>query len=173
MILPLGGGASLRPWRTEDAPALAQAANNRNVWISLRDRMPHPYTLADAEDYIRQRFDADSELIFCIEADGSAVGGIGLHPQEDVCRITAELGYWLAEAYWGRGITTEAVRAIVRHGFNTRPLERIEAFVYANNPASARVLEKAGFTFEGCLRRNVIKDGQVLDSLVYARLRGE
>ena len=146
MILPLGGGAWLRPWRTVDAPALAQAANNRNVWISLRDRMPHPYTLADAEDYIRQRFAADSELIFCIEADGSAVGGIGLHPQEDVCRITAELGYWLAESYWGQGITTEAVRAIVRHGFNTRPLERIEAFVYANNPASARVLEKADVT---------------------------
>ncbi len=94
MILPLGGGASLRPWRTEDAPALAQAANNRNVWISLRDRMPHPYTLADAEDYIRQRLEVDSELMFCIEADGCAVRGIGLHPQKDVCITPSSATGW-------------------------------------------------------------------------------
>ena len=124
MHLSLGGDVSLRPWRTEDAPALAKAANNRNVWISLRDRMPHPYTLADAEDYIRHRLEVDSELMFCIEADGCAVRGIGLHPQKDVCRITPSSATgWRKRT--GQGITTEAVRAMVRHGFDTRPLERI------------------------------------------------
>jgi RimJ/RimL family protein N-acetyltransferase len=88
-----------------------------------------------------------------------------------VSRFTAELGYWLGEAYWRRGITTAAVRAVVQHGFDMLPLHRVEAYVYATNPASARVLEKAGFAFEGRLRRSVVKAGQVLDSLLYARLR--
>jgi len=132
--------------------------------------MPHPYTLADAEIYVRERVENPEKLMFCIEVEGEAVGGIGLHPGQDVNRLTAELGYWLGEAYWGRGIATAAVRAVVRHGFDTLPLNRIEAYVYANNPASARELEKAGFEYEGRLRRSVIKDGQVLDSLLYARL---
>ncbi len=180
MHLPLGqasglplGQASLRLWRMDDAPALAEAANNRNVWINLRDRMPHPYTLADAEAFILQRVKQDSGLVLCVEVEGRAAGGIGLHPGDDVNRLTAELGYWLAEPFWGRGVITAAVRAIVPCGFERLSLERIEACVYANNPASARVLKKAGFTCEGRLRRSVIKDDQVLDSLVYARLREE
>ena len=164
---------TIRPWRLEDVPSLAANANNRNVWLTLRDRMPHPYTQADAEAYVRQRLQEPTAPIFCIEVDGSAAGGIGLHPAEDVNRITAELGYWLAEPFWGRGIMTAAVRAIVQHGFEHLPLVRVEAYVYANNPASARVLEKAGFQFEGRLRRNVIKNGEILDSLLYARLREE
>ena len=164
---------TLRGWRLDDAPSLAANANNRNVWLTLRDRMPHPYTLADAEAYVRQRLDEPDRLIFCIDLDGQAVGGIGLHPGDDVNRLTAELGYWLAEQLWGRGIMTAAVGAIVEHGFDQLPLERIEAYVYANNPASARVLEKTGFTFEGRLRRSVIKDGRVLDSLLFARLRNQ
>ncbi len=167
------GAASLRPWKIEDALALVEAANNRNVWITLRDRMPHPYTLADAEDYLQQRTRDSSGLSLCIEIAGRAAGGIGLRPGEDVSRLTAELGYWLAEPFWHRGIITAAVRAVVPYGFKRFPLNRIEAYVFANNPASARVLEKAGFTFEGRLRRSVIKDGQILDSLVYARLREE
>ena len=162
---------TIRPWRLEDAPSLMAHGNNRNVWLKLRDRMPHPYTLEDAEIYVRERVENPDKLMFCIEVEGEAVGGIGLHPGQDVNRLTAELGYWLGEAYWGRGIATAAVRAVVRHGFDTLPLNRIEAYVYANNPASARVLEKTGFEYEGRLRRSVIKDGQVLDSLLYARLR--
>lgn len=165
--------ATLRPWRITDAPALAAAANNRKVWLMLRDRMAHPYTRADAENYIRLQLDNARASTFCIECEGRAAGGIGVHPQDDVNRITAELGYWLAEPYWSRGIATEAVRAIVAHGFEQRPLRRIEAFVFENNPASARVLEKAGFRYEGRMRQNVIKDGEVLDSLIYARLRDE
>ena len=161
----------LRSWRAEDAPELAAGANNRNVWITLRDRMPHPYTLADAESWLDTRAEGKSDHLLCIEVDGHVAGGIGLHPGEDVARLTAELGYWLAEPLWGRGIMTEAVRAMVAHGFATSPLERIEAYVFANNPASTRVLEKCGFQCEGRLRRSVIKDGQMLDSFLYAIMR--
>jgi len=163
------GEAVLRPWKIEDAPALAAAANNRNVWIYLRDRMPHPYTLADAEAYLQRR--TDSELVLCIEVEGHAAGSIGLHPGTDVSRLTAELGYWLAERFWGRGIITAAVQTIVQYGFEQLPINRIEAYVFANNPASARVLEKAGFVCEGRLRQSVIKDGHILDSFLYALLR--
>ena len=162
---------TLRTWRLEDAPALAANANNRNVWIKLRDRMPHPYTLADAEAYLHERAKEPERLMFCIDVDGGAAGGIGLHLGEDVNRFTAELGYWLGEPFWGRGIMTEAVPAIVQLGFERLPLHRIEAYVYDNNPASARVLEKAGFTLEGRLRRSVVKDGCVLDSFLFAKLR--
>ncbi len=165
------GPAALRSWQLDDAPALAEAANNRNVWITLRDLMPHPYTIADAAAYLARTVGDQPESSFCIEVEGRAAGGIGLHTGNDVYRRTAELGYWLAEPFWRRGIMSSAVRAIVHYGFAQLPLERIEAYVFANNPASVRVLEKAGFDYEGRLRRNVIKDGEILDSLVYARLR--
>jgi RimJ/RimL family protein N-acetyltransferase len=164
---------TIRSWRLEDAPSLAAHANNRNVWLTLRDRMPHPYTLAHAEAYVRDRIEQPHRLMFCIDVDGEAVGGIGVHPGDDVNRLTAELGYWLAEPFWGRGIMSAAVAAMVRYAFEHQALERIEAYVYASNPASARVLEKCGFTYEGRLRRNVIKDGAMLDSLLYALLRCE
>ena len=164
---------TIRSWRLEDAPSLAKHANNRTVWLKMRDRMPHPYSLSDAEEYLRQRIAEPTRIMFCVDVGGEAIGGIGLHPGDDVNRLTAELGYWIAQPFWGRGIATAAVRAIVAYGFEQQPLERIEAYVFANNPASARVLEKTGFTYEGRLRRNVIKDGQMLDSLLYARLRGD
>src|SRR5258707_14200094 len=108
---------------------------------------------------------------FCIEIDGVAVGGIGVHPGEDVHRHTATVGYWLGEEFWGRGIMTEAVPAVIDFCFENFPLRRISAEVFANNPASARVLEKAGFAFEGCLKNDVLKDGKLLDSLLYARTK--
>lgn len=163
--------AAIRPWRRDDAGALAESANNRSVWLGLRDLMPHPYTLADAEAYLHRIATDESPASFCIEIDRAAAGAIGLKVKEDVHRRTAELGYWLAEPFWGRGVMTVAVLAFVEHSFETLPLDRIFAEVYANNPASVRVLEKAGFEYEGRLRKNVVKDGQTLDSLVYARLR--
>jgi ribosomal-protein-alanine N-acetyltransferase len=108
---------------------------------------------------------------FCIEMDGTAVGGIGVHPGEDVYRYTVTVGYWLGEQFWGRGIMTEVVTGVTEFCFDNFSLHRISAEVFANNPASARVLEKAGFTFEGRLKNNVMKDGQVLDSLLYARTK--
>jgi len=163
----------IRSWRSEDAPALAEGANNRNVWLGLRDLMPHPYTLQDAESHLQRGSESPNKRSFCIEIEGRAAGAIGLNLQEDVHRYTAELGYWLAEPFWGRGITTAAVTAFVAYSFQAWPLQRIFASTYSNNPASARVLEKAGFQFEGRMRKNVIKDDQILDSLLYAKVRGD
>lgn len=163
----------IRSWRIEDAPALAAAANNRKIWLMLRDRMAHPYALSDAENYLRGVLEKEQSDSFCIEVEGGLAGAIGVHAQEDVHRFTAELGYWLTEPHWGKGIATAAVKAMVAHSFATRPWQRIFASVHENNPASARVLEKAGFKFEGRMRRNVCKDGVTLDSLLYARLRDE
>jgi ribosomal-protein-alanine N-acetyltransferase len=161
----------LRSWRDDDAEALAAGANNRNVWMTLRDLMPHPYSLADAEAFLRRVSEKGPKHSFCIEVDGKAAGAISLRFESDVHRLTAELGYWLAEPFWGGGVMSEAVRGLVDYAFRTYSLRRIFASVYANNPASARVLEKAGFAFEGRMRQNVIKEGQILDSLLYARLR--
>ena len=150
-----------------------ESGNNRNVWLTLRDIFPHPYTLADAETFLGRVVGLEPELSFCVEVEGRMAGGIGLHMQGDVHHRNAELGYWLAQEFWGRGIMSSAVQVMVEYGFSNLPLERIEAYVFANNPASARVLEKAAFVFEGRLRRNVLKDGEFLDSLVYARLRDD
>ena len=154
----------------DDVPSLAKHANNRRVSITLRDRFPYPYRLNDAQDFIERAIIGQPEKNFCIEVDHSAVGGIGFRPGEDVHRHTAEFGYWLAEEFWSKGIMTEAVTAFVDYCFQNFSLSRIFASAYANNPASVRVLEKAGFIFEGRLRNNVIKDGKILDSLLYAKI---
>ena len=154
----------------DDAPSLAKHANNRRVSATLRDRFPYPYGLTDAKNFIERAISAQPEKNSCIEVDHSAVGGIGFRLGEDVHRHTAEFGYWLAEEFWGKGIMTEAVKSFVDYCFQNFSLNRIFASAYANNPASVRVLEKAGFTFEGRLRNSVIKDGKILDSLLYARI---
>ena len=147
----------------DDAPSLAKNANNRRVSITLRDRFPYPYGLDDAKNFIERAMSAQLEKNFCIDVDGCAVGGIGFLLGEDVYRHTAEFGYWLGEEFWGKGIMTEAVTAFVNYCFENFSLNRIFASAYANNPASARVLEKAGFILEGRMRNNVIKDGKILD----------
>jgi RimJ/RimL family protein N-acetyltransferase len=162
---------TIRDWRMDDVESLAKHANNRRVSITLRDRFPHPYTVEDAKNFIERAMSSQPERNFCIEIGGAAVGGIGLTIGEDVYRHTAEFGYWLAEKFWGKGIMTEAVSAFVTYCFENFPLNRMFASAYASNPASARVLEKAGFVFEGRLHKNVIKDGQILDSLLYAKTK--
>ena len=160
---------TIREYRPDDAECLAKRANNRRIWLGLRDAFPHPYTIEDANDFL-QRAIADRPIInFCIDIDGSAAGGIGIRLGEDVHRYTAEFGYWLAEEFWGRGIMSEAVPAFVNYCLEQFSLKRIFAEPFANNPASARVLEKAGFILEARLGKNVVKDGQILDSLLYAR----
>src|SRR5688500_13940703 len=104
--------ALLRPWRTGDEESLVRHANNRNVWRNLRDAFPHPYTLADARQYIERQVSESKSLGFAIEVHGEAAGGIALHPQQDVARRSAEIGYWLGETHWGRGIMTEAVQTM-------------------------------------------------------------
>ena len=163
---------TIRDWRMNDVESLAKHANNRKVWLTLRDRFPHPYGIEDAEEFLaRATNENGQEKFYCIEIDGAAVGGIGMIPGEDVYRLTAEFGYWLAEEFWRQGIMSEVVPAFVDYCFANFPLNRMFASAYANNPASARVLEKAGLVFEGRLRKNVIKDGQILDSLLYAKTK--
>jgi RimJ/RimL family protein N-acetyltransferase len=165
------GVCVVRSWREGDAPALARHADNRKIWLNIRDQFPHPYTLADARAWVHLASAAVPETSFAIEVDGEAAGGVGLELQEDVHRCSAELGYWLGEAHWGRGIMSEAVRAFTPWAFDTFDLMRIYACVFEWNPSSRRVLEKAGFELEGRLRKAAIKDGQVLDELLYARVR--
>jgi RimJ/RimL family protein N-acetyltransferase len=162
---------SIRPWRRDDAESLARHANNRKIWLAVRDLFPHPYTIQDAQEFLHRAISEQPEMKFCVEIDGAAVGGIGVRPGEDVYRHTATVGYWLGEQFWGRGIMSEVVIAVTDFCFGNFPLRRISAEVFANNPASARVLEKAGFTFEGRLKNNVMKDEQLLDSLLYARTK--
>jgi [ribosomal protein S5]-alanine N-acetyltransferase len=161
----------LRPWTFDDAAGLTAGLNNRNVWIHLRDWVPHPYTIADAHAYFARVIPPQSEHAVCIEVDGAVGGGMSIRIGSDVHRHTAELGYWLAEPLWGRGIMTSAVGVFVPVCMEAFELDRIFATTNANNVASARVLEKAGFTFEGRLRKNAVKDGAVFDSLMYAWVR--
>ena len=172
MFLPLDSCA-VRSWTPEDAPAIARHADNRSVWLNLRDRFPHPYTRHDAEEYLRLVTAQRPESSFAIAVDGDAIGGVGLILGEDVHRRTAELGYWLGEAYWGRGIASEMVLGFSNYAFEHFDLLRLYAMPFAHNHASARVLEKTGFRCEGRLRHHAVKDGQVLDVLLYAKLKAE
>ncbi len=161
----------IRPFVREDAASLAHHANDREVWRNLRDRFPHPYTLRDAQQWLAGSC-KEPWTTFAIEVDGAAVGGIGYEPMGDVYRHTAEIGYWLGRAYWGRGIVSEALATFAQQLFATRPLVRLEAGVYAWNPASMRALEKAGFLRESCKRKAAFKDGEFVDVMVYARTKG-
>jgi RimJ/RimL family protein N-acetyltransferase len=161
----------IRSFAATDAESIARYANNRRVSINLRDRFPYPYTRADAEAFLDLARVQRPESDFAIAGRDEVIGGIGFHRQSDVYRLSAEIGYWLGEPFWGRGIATKAVRALADWVFATTPLVRLYAHVFDWNPASARVLEKAGFTFEGRMRRSVTKNGQVIDQLSYARVR--
>lgn len=163
---------TLREWRREDASDVAKYANNEKIAQYLRDVFPHPYTQENAREFIESCLNGDaSEMFRTIEVDGHAAGSIALLRGSDVYRRNAELGYWLAEDCWGRGIMTEAVRQLCREGFDAWDIERIWAEPFAHNAASRRVLEKAGFILEGVQRRSVFKWGKVHDSCMYALLR--
>jgi ribosomal-protein-alanine N-acetyltransferase len=162
---------TIRYWQPGDELALAKHANNYNVWINLRNAFPYPYTLQDAQTWILIANATQPITNFAIIINGEAAGGIGLILQPDVYYKSAEIGYWLSENYWNKGIITEAVQAITSYGFNQLHLERIFASVFAWNIKSARVLEKAGYSFEGKLSNSVYKDGQLIDSLLYAKVK--
>ena len=158
----------VRSWREGDAPSIASHANNRRVWINLRDRFPHPYTLDDARAFIHSALAGRPEKMFAIVVDGAAVGGIGLTLHDDVERVSAEIGYWLGEAFWGRGIMSEVLAAVTAYAIRTHGLTRVYALPFEGNVASTRVLEKAGYVCEGRMKRSAIKDGRVIDQLLYA-----
>ena len=158
----------VRSWRTSDSDALLRHANNYKIWLNLRDAFPHPYTRQDARAYIRSVRDRVPETTFAIAVEGEAVGSIGFVLRHDVERVSAEIGYWLAEPFWGRGITTEALVAVTRFAIDTHRLTRIYALPFAWNIASCRVLEKAGYVLEARLRQSAIKDGKITDQMQYA-----
>ena len=165
------GELEIRDLQPGDASALVKYANNRRVSLQLRDVFPFPYGAADAAAFLERSFARLPRENFAIATPEELIGGIGLHRGSDVYRRSAEIGYWLAEPFWGRGIATRAVRALTDWAFASFDLARISAGVFETNPASARVLEKAGFEIEGRMRRHVTKDGRTFDQLVYARLR--
>jgi RimJ/RimL family protein N-acetyltransferase len=162
---------TVRSWEWRDRDAIVRHANNRNVWINLRDRFPHPYTQADARNWLESVVGVRPENSFAIAVGDEAVGGIGFTVQHDVGYRSAEIGYWVGEDFWGRGIATEALIAVTEYAFANYDLCRLYAHVFAWNPASARVLEKAGYECEGRLRKSVTKDGQTIDQLMYAAVR--
>jgi ribosomal-protein-alanine N-acetyltransferase len=171
IILP---GLTIRDWEVEDAPTLAENANDRRIWRNLRDRFPHPYGLVDAEAFIAMTRAMEPRTFFAMVVDGRLAGSIGFTLHDDVERVSAEIGYYVAVPYWGKGIATAALIAVTNYAFKTHPdLRRIFAVPFAWSTASARVLEKAGYRLEGRMRQSAIKDGEVTDQLLYAILRDE
>ncbi|MCB9298545.1 MAG: GNAT family N-acetyltransferase [Lewinellaceae bacterium] len=158
----------LRPMAPADADSLARFGNNPNIARNMTDQFPHPYTPEKARAFIGYATQNDPPNILAIEVEGQAAGGIGIHPQADVHRKNAELGYWLAEPYWGQGIITRAITRMVSYGFEHWDIHRIFARPFGTNIASQRALEKAGFVLEARFEKTIFKNGEYLDELVYA-----
>lgn len=163
----------LRKWRLSDAKDLAAALSNERILRNLRDGLPFPYTEQDAHDYIAKMLSSDenSTFAYAITVDGRVVGSIGAFRQSNIHRQTAELGYYLAQAYWGRGIMTSAIRKLCRILFDTTDILRIYAEPFAYNTGSRRALEKAGFRYEGTMKNNAVKNGKVVDMALYSLTR--
>ena len=168
------GSTVVREWQLGDAASLALRADDRRVWLGLRDAFPHPYGIEDARRFIGLARQKSPQTYLAIEAKGKVAGGIGYTERSDVERIAAEVGYWLGCEFWGQGIATAALRLVTAYAFTVNAeLRRLYAVPFSSNPASARVLAKAGYRREGTLRQSAIKDGQVLDQWIYAILRDE
>lgn len=165
-----GVRCTVRAWTLGDAEALVRHANNAAVARHLRDRFPHPYLRSHAQAFLKAAVSAAEASNLAIDVNGEAVGAIGYVAGADVERYSAEIGYWLGEAWWGRGIATEAVQLVTADAFDTRHLLRLFALPFADNPASIRVLEKAGFVREGTLRSSAVKFGRPRDQALYARI---
>ncbi len=164
------GSCIVRNWRRSDKTSLLENASNRKIWRNLGDRYPYPYTESDADAWFAFLEKMEVPTHWAIEVDGRAVGGVGVEPCEFEYRRTGRFGYWLGEAYWGRGIMTAVAGAASDHALQQFELVRLEASVFAWNPASMRVLEKCGFVREGVLRRSICKDGEIIDSVLYAKV---
>lgn len=163
--------ALLRDWAPADAGSLVRHADNPLIAAMMRDAFPSPYTVEDARRFIALATSPGPRLFLAIEVEGEACGGIGISLLEDVHRRTAEIGYWLSEQYWGRGIISDAVRAMVPVAFERFDIIRLQAGIFATNPASMRVLEGCGFAREAVHKNAVSKNGETLDEVVYVVLR--
>ena len=162
------GKCKVRSWHSDDVASIVRYADNRKIWVNLRDRFPHPYTAADARNWIQRALSTRPETSFAIDLSGEAVGGIGFDLRTDVERYSAEVGYWLGEQFWGQGICTSALKAVTPYAIEAYYLNRIFAIPFCQNRASMRVLEKAGYTREGLMRRSAFKDGRFVDQVLYA-----
>ncbi len=160
----------IRPWRAADLDALVRNANNINIARQLRDRFPHPYTPANGIAFLKHVSQDQNPTNLAIEVEGAAAGGIGFVPGTDVERFSAEIGYWLGEPYWGRGIITEALTLVTADVFERLNILRLFALPFADNLASRRVLEKAGYGCEGIMRSSSVKYGRPRDQALYARV---
>lgn len=163
----------IRKWKLSDAKDLASVISNKKIQDNLRDGLPYPYTEQDATDYISAMLSEDENetFAFAITIDNKAIVSIGAFRQKNIHRHTAEIGYYIAEEYWGKGLMTEAVKQICSYIFDKSNIVRIYAEPFSYNKASCRVLEKAGFLYEGTLRSNAIKNGKTIDMLMYSRLK--
>jgi RimJ/RimL family protein N-acetyltransferase len=165
------GIITLRNWQEKDIKSLAKNANNKKVWDNLRDDFPNPYTELAAKQWIEIANQNNPLTNFAIVYKEKAIGGIGIILQTDVYRKNAEIGYWLGEKYWYKGFVTKALKAMVEYTFTNFEVDRIFAQVFESNAASRRVLEKAGFSFEACLKKSIIKNNQVQDCLIFSVLK--
>lgn len=165
----------IRKWRLSDAADLAQALSSKKIQDNLRDGLPYPYTEQDGKEYISAMLSADENetFAFAVTADDRVIGSISAFRQGNIHKRTAELGYYIAEEYWGKGVMTEAVKQICEYVFDRSDMIRIYAEPFADNTASCRVLEKAGFRWEGTLRSNAVKNGKVVDMKMYSLLKRE
>lgn len=167
------GDAVLRPWRVDDRVSIAEEGNNRAVWRNLTHRFPHPYTVADADWWIAHCGKQEPPRDLAVDIGGKAVGSCGIEVGEGVGQRTGHIGYWIGEQYWGRGIGTAVVAALVDYAWDTFNVDRLQAEVFAWNPASARVLEKNRFHLEGTRRNAIFKDDQLIDEWMYVLFRPE
>jgi RimJ/RimL family protein N-acetyltransferase len=170
MIIAQAGEVVIRQLKESDIPEMAEYANNEKISINLRDAFPHPYTLRDAQFFFDHVRNHPSMKIFAIEFQGRYAGNIGLVPGSDVYRSSAEIGYFIGEPFWNRGIMTQAVNLVTSYAFNDLGLIRVHAGIFEYNRASQRVLEKCGYEKEGVFRCSVIKNGVVYDEIRYARI---
>lgn len=158
----------LRSWTPEDVPALAKYANNPRIARNLRDAFPHPYSEADAGFFIREVAMTHPDEVLAITRGGEAIGGIGAMPGTDISRLNCEIGYWLAEPFWGQGLTTEAVSAFCEYLFEHHAFIRIFATPFGSNKASQALLINCGFVLEAVFKQNLIKNGELEDEMVFA-----
>lgn len=159
---------TLRPWHLDDLDHLVAIANNKNIAKYMADVFPHPYTIENGKTFIGFAASNHNSKIFAITVEGKPVGSIGLHLQTDILRKNAEIGYWLSETYWGKGLIKNAIEQIVDYGFKNLDIVRIFARIYGNNTPSQRVIEKAGFKLEGRFEKTIFKNNEFLDELIYA-----
>lgn len=164
---------TLRPWKESDLDNLVKHANNYHVAKNLTNAFPYPYTRQDGEKYISSTLQIEPARLFAIDVKGQAVGSIGFFPQSDIHAKNAEMGYWLAQEYWGQGIMTEAVEKLVEYAFGKFDITRIYAGPFGTNKASQRVLEKSGFTLEACFKKALFKHGKFIDEMIYARRKND